>query len=330
MKNYAIIGFGGLGKTHFLNLIQIEKQRKDIRLAAICNADIESITKSIKINLGNVNLDDIDFSRYNLYTDYKEMIEKENLDFVFIALPTHLHCEVAVYCLNHGLNVYTEKPMAITLEQCEMMIDAAERNGKKLMVGQCLRFTGEYEFLHELVESGKYGKPIKAEFYRRSALPTWSFDNWLLKDDKSGSCIVDMHVHDVDQMVWLFGNPDTCMTVSTHEMADYESTYSLYKCGETNVMILTDWGIHASFQFSYGFNVTFENAYVVSLNGKVTVYTDGGAFEPEINGGDCYVKEVTEFIEAVVDGLPFRTADVQSVYETMKVVFNEKEISKRK
>ena len=160
MKNYAIIGFGGLGKTHFLNLIQIEKQRKDIRLAAICNADIESITKSIKINLGNVNLDDIDFSRYNLYTDYKEMIEKEDLDFVFIALPTYLHCEVAVYCLNHGLNVYTEKPMAITLTQCEMMIDAAERNGKKLMVGHCLRFTGEYEFLKELTEGGKYGKPI--------------------------------------------------------------------------------------------------------------------------------------------------------------------------
>ena len=86
------------------------------------------------------------------------MVEKEDLDFVFIALPTYLHCEAAVYCLNHGVNVYTEKPMAITLTQCEMMIDAAEKNGKKLMVGQCLRFTGEYELLKELTENGKYGK----------------------------------------------------------------------------------------------------------------------------------------------------------------------------
>ncbi len=330
MKNFAIIGFGGLGKTHFLNLIKIEEKRKDIRLAAICNADIESITKSIKINLGNVSLDDIDFSRYNLYTDYKEMIEKEDLDFVFIALPTYLHCEAAVYCLDHGVNVYTEKPMAITLTQCEMMIEASKRSGKKLMVGHCLRFTGEYELLKELTENGKYGKPIKAEFYRRSALPTWSFDNWLLKDDKSGSCIVDMHVHDVDQMVWLFGAPDTCMTMSTHQMADYESTYSLYKCGETAVMILTDWGIHSSFPFSYGYNVTFEDAYVVSHDGKVTVYTNESSFEPEINSDDCYYKEVNEFIEAVVDGKPFKTADVESVYETMKIVFNEKEISKKK
>jgi predicted dehydrogenase len=139
-----------------------------------------------------------------------------------------------------------------------------------------------------------------------------------------------MHVHDVDQMVWLFGAPDTCMTVSTHQMADYESTYSLYKCGETAVMILTDWGIHSSFPFSYGYNVTFEGAYIVSQNGKVTVYENGNSFEPEMSSGDCYYKEVNEFIEAVVDGKPFKTADVSSVYETMKVVFKEKEISKKK
>ena len=94
-------------------------------------------------------------------------------------------------------------------------------------------------------------------------------------------------------------------------------------------MILTDWGIHSSFPFSYGYNVTFENAYVVCQSGKVTVYTNESSFEPEINGGDCFYKEVSEFISAVVDGEPFRTADVGSVYETMKVVFSEKEISKK-
>ena len=330
MKNFAIIGFGGLGKTHFLNLLKIESERNDIRLSAICNADIESITKNVRINLGNVDIKDIDFSRFNLYTDYKEMVEKEKLDFVFITLPTYLHCEVALYCLEHGIDVYTEKPMAITLSQCESMMAAAKKNGRKLMVGHCLRFTGEYEFLKKLTESGKYGKVVKAEFYRRSALPTWSFDNWLLKDDKSGSCIVDMHVHDVDVMVWLFGKPDSCMTVSTHKMADYESTYSLYKCGDASVLILTDWGIHSSFPFSCGYNVTFEGAYAVCQNGKVTLYTNEGAEQVDTDSGDCFYKEVKEFIEAVADGKPFKTADVESVYKTMKVVFKEKEISKKK
>ena len=69
------------------------------------------------------------------------------------------------------------------------------------------------------------------------------------------------------------------------------------------------------------------SSFIINLNkGRKIVFLAGRGN----NGGDCYVKEVTEFIEAVVDGLPFRTADVQSVYETMKVVFNEKEISKKK
>ena len=76
MKRYAIIGFGGLGKKHFLNLLEIEKKRNDIQLVAICNSSTESIFENITINIGTTELSGVDFSKYNLYTDYKEMIEK--------------------------------------------------------------------------------------------------------------------------------------------------------------------------------------------------------------------------------------------------------------
>lgn len=329
MKNFAIIGFGGLGKTHFLNLLEIEKKRGDIRLAAICNADIESITKNITINLGDVNVDSIDFSRFNLYTDYKEMIEKENLDFVFIALPSYLHSEVGVYCLNHGIDVYTEKPMAITYEQCEALIDAAKANNKELMVGQALRFCNEYKFLKDAIEKNTYGKPIKAEFVRKSFLPKWSYENWLLTENKSGGCIVDMHVHDVDIMIWLFGKPDEIHSLSTHNMATFESVYGIYKYPDVSVMILTDWGIHSTYKFRATYNVTFENAYVECINGKVTVYTDDEEKEIEFEPNNCYYEEAEEFIAAVVDGVPMKTATVESVYETMKVVFEEKAAAKK-
>ena len=124
-----------------MNLIQVEEERKDIRLSAICNSDIESITKNTKINLGNVSIEHIDFSKYNLYTDYKKMIEKEDLDFVFITLPSYLHYEVSLYCLNHGIAVYCEKPMAITFSECEKMVEALKKSGKCLMIGQSLRFS---------------------------------------------------------------------------------------------------------------------------------------------------------------------------------------------
>lgn len=330
MKKFAIIGFGGLGKTHFLNLIKIQEKRKDIKLVAICNSDIESISKSVTINLGNVNIDDIDFSQYNLYTDYKEMIEKEDLDFVFITLPSHLHSEVGVYCLNHGIHVYTEKPMAITAEQCEDLMNASKINNKKLMVGQVLRFSNEYKFIKDAILENKYGKVIKAEFTRKSFLPKWSFDNWLLTDNKSGGCIVDMHVHDVDIMMWLFGNPLNFNVLSSHKMATFESVYALYEYSDKSVMILTDWGIHSTYKFKATYNITFENAYVECINGEVTVYTDDNEEKISFESSDPFYVEVEEFIESVVNDKEFTTADTESVYNTMKLIFAEKDFIKNK
>ena len=328
MKNYAIIGFGGLGKTHFLNLLKTEQERKDIRLAAICNSDIESVTKNMTINTGSVSLEHIDFSEFNLYTDYKEMIEKENLDFVFIALPTYLHCEVTVYCLEHGVSVYCEKPMATTLEECERMVEASEKNGKCLMIGQSVRFDATYRFIKEAIENGTYGKVVKAELDRRSPLPNWSFENWMLREDKSGGCIVDMHVHDVDMMVWLFGTPKKIYSLASHKKAAYESVYSLYGYDEHMVSIVADWGLPSSYKFNYGLKITFENAYIEIKEEKLTLYTDEKTETMDVGKDNGLILAENEFISCVVDKVPLKTAPLESVYETMKTVFAEKEFIK--
>lgn len=326
MKKFAIIGFGALGKIHFGNLIKIAEQRKDIMLVAICNDDIETISKNITINIGNVSVDNVDFSKYNLYSDYKEMLEKEQLDFVFVTLPSFLHCEVCTYCLEYGLDVYTEKPMAITMEQCDKMMAAVKSSGKKLMVGHCLRFSEEYIYLKKLIESGEYGKVVKAEFSRKSPLPVWSAGGWLLDENKSGGCIVDMHIHDVDVMVWLFGVPDDVTSYTTNCRSAFESSFALYKYPDLNVSIIGDWGIATSYKFKAQYSVTFEKAYVECIGGKVMLYTDEGSCELDLTSDtNMYYKEETEFIEAVVDGKPFVTADINSVYETMKIIFKERQ-----
>ena len=324
MKNFAIIGFGGLGKMHFLNLLKLQKERGDIRLTAICNSDLEAITKSMQLNISAVSMDNIDFSSYHLYTDYQEMVEKEALDFVFIALPSYLHCEVAVYCMEHGIDVYTEKPMAVNPRQCERMIETSRTTGQKLMVGQSLRFSDEYIFLKKAIENNTYGRVVKAEFSRKSPLPGWSFQNWLLDEEKSGGCLVDMHVHDVDVMMWLFGKPEDVHVVTSHRMAEFESVYAIYKYPEHAVSIIGDWGLHTSYCFRAFYGVTFEKAYVECVNVVITVYTNEGKEEIALPGGDGLYREEVEFIEGVVDGKPFVTADVESVYETMKLVFTEK------
>lgn len=328
MKNFAIIGFGGLGKTHFLNLLRHEKERGDICLKAICNDTLETIKNDITINITTATISDIDFSRFNLYTDYKEMVEKENLDFVIVALPTFLHSEVSIYLLNHGIDVLIEKPMAASLLECREMIAAAEKNGRKLMVGHSLRFSQEYKFLKETVINKTYGNPIKAEFARKSPLPSWSFGNWMLDETKSGGCIIDMHVHDVDMMQWLFGSPEEINVAASNNMAPFECTYSIYKYPNFIASIITDWGIQGSFSFTSSFAITFENAYIESVNGNLKIYTNNEVIDGNLIENNELYEEEKEFIEAVVDGKPFKTADVYSVYETMKIVFKEKEIAK--
>lgn len=326
MKKYAIIGFGALGKIHFGGLMQIEKERNDICLTAICNDDIGSISKNVTINLGDVSIGNIDFSKYNLYTDYKEMIEKEELDFVFVTVPSFLHSEICAYCLKKGLDVYTEKPMAITMEQCDEIMQTVKDSNKKLMVGHCIRFSSEYMYLKELVESGKYGKPIKAEFSRKSPLPAWSAGGWLLDEKRSGSCVVDMHVHDLDAMMWLFGKPEEVTAYTTNSKVAKESVFALYKYPDLVVSIVTDWGLPAGYKFTWKYIVTFEKATVECVKGEVTLYTDEGETSVALDNTETmYQREEREFIKFVVDEKPSERADINSVYETMKLLFEEKE-----
>ena len=98
-------------------------------------------------------------------------MDKEDLDFVICALPTYLHKKYAVMAMEKGLHVFSEKPMARWSAEAQEMIEVSQKTGKKLMIGQCLRFSGLYEKAKEYIDSGIYGKVLRAEFKRYSCLP---------------------------------------------------------------------------------------------------------------------------------------------------------------
>ncbi len=227
MYKYAIIGLGGLGKLHLGNLLMLEKERGDISLVAICDKDPPT-ESSVKINLGTVDLGDIDFSRYHYYADYKDMFANEELDFVVSVLPTFIHDDVAVYALERGVSIFSEKPMALTLDGCDRMLEAAESSGKTLMIGQCLRFNASYRGVRDYIRSGEFGRCYRAEFFRYSPTPGWSKGGWLLDVSRSGGCAFDMHMHDVDMINWLFGMPSSLRSVVTEAKLELESIFTQY------------------------------------------------------------------------------------------------------
>ena len=211
MMNYAIIGFGGLGKVHFRNTKELSEKVEDIRLVAICDVDESTFTTQRNINISS-DQTKLDLTGYNLYTDVEELFEKEKLDFIITALPTYIHEKIAVMAMERGIHVFSEKPMAINAEQAQNMLDKAEENNVKLMIGQCVRYFPHYVILKDIIDSKKYGEVKFAHFIRTSAIPKWSWENWFRDEAKSGGVVLDMHVHDVDYINYVFGKPDSVYT----------------------------------------------------------------------------------------------------------------------
>lgn len=328
MYKYGIIGFGGLGKTLLGNLIELEKERGDFKLCSICGADRDSFKKSIKINIGIVDISHYDFSECSFYDDYKELIEKEKPDFVLLTVPTYLHEEIAVYALSHGVNVFSEKPMALNDEGCENMLRASKESGKKLMIGQCLRFDPAYMKLKEYIENETFGKPYRAEFTRYSPTPMWTWNNWILDPEKSGGCILDMHIHDVDLINWYFGKPNKIRSAMTEKKVKRESVFTQYFYDDLFVTASADWSMPQTFTFEARTLVNFEDATVVVEGGKITVYKDDEVYEPTLFKESCFMAEMRALVEWIIDEKPCIATTPVSVRESIKMALEEVEAAK--
>lgn len=140
--NCAVIGCGVISENH---LYAIEKLA-GLKLAAVCDI----VEEKAKNTAEKYNV--------NYYTDYREMLDKEQLGGVHICLPHYLHKEVTIYCLEKGIPVLCEKPMALNAKEAQEMADEAKRNGTKLDVIFQNRLSSASTLIFETLKSGKLGK----------------------------------------------------------------------------------------------------------------------------------------------------------------------------
>ena len=148
----GIVGLGGMGNVHSDSWR--ENPRADI--IAMCDIKPEKCDEYIK----RTHIED---QGIKVYVDYKEMIEKEQLDVVDIATPNDMHSVIAVYALEHGINVFCEKPDAINAAEQKKMKDASEKNGKLLMIGFVRRFGNDCALLKDFIDNDQFGEIYYAE-----------------------------------------------------------------------------------------------------------------------------------------------------------------------
>lgn len=324
MSRVCLIGFGSMGRVHFRNYLKLENEDFPIKLTAICDFDPGKFEgQFVPGNMETVK-SEFDLSKYNLYRNIDEMIDCEKPDFVDICLPTYLHAEVSIKCSNKGIHVICEKPMALNSGLCAGMIEAAKKNGKKLMVGHCLRFWPEYEYLKKCIETGVFGEAVSAYFFRGGGTPGWSKNSWLVVKEKSGGCMFDLHVHDVDMANWLFGKPESVSSSARNFVPgsgyDIVSTNYMYNDGKV-VNIQADWSLNGDFGFDMRYRVSFERANLVYQDGILKINPkDGKSFIPELVKESAYYREIRYFSEIILNNTGNSVNPPESSMETIKIV----------
>ncbi|HPM08644.1 MAG TPA: Gfo/Idh/MocA family oxidoreductase [Candidatus Pacearchaeota archaeon] len=176
--NVAVIGTGNMGKNH----VRIFSQLKSVDLVAIC--DINPKTKKEISNL----------YKCNGYLDYKEMLAKEKIDAVSIAVPTKSHKEIAIYCFKKNINTLLEKPIAHTTQEANEILEIANQSKAKFTVGHIERFNPAVLELSKLIKNGKLGKVL--------SINTKRLGPYVPKKRDTG-VILDIAVHDIDIINFL-------------------------------------------------------------------------------------------------------------------------------
>ena len=334
----AMIGFGGIAKSHKKGYEILAAEGANVRLVAICDIDPGRFTAGTVTNLGAekaANLDGI-----NTYTNVDEMLEKEDFSMVDICIPTYLHCEYAIKMMKAGKHVLSEKPMALNSADCEKMLAAAKEYNRVLMIGQCLRFEPAYLYLKKCVDEGTFGKLKNMRMHRMSSHPMWGFEQWYTKTEKSGGCIMDLHIHDVDFVLSLFGQPKSLHSVRNvlGEKNAYVNTLMQYE--DHVVGVEGTWDLPASHPFQATFRVVFEKAVVENADGKFMLYTAQGAQPIAIEkkelsavggtGGNIsdlggYYNELLYFTDCAASGKPICQATLSQASESLTFLL-EKEL----
>ena len=298
----ALIGYGGIARSHSAGYNALQAEGEPIRLVAACDINPDQFARKVAINTGadKGKLPE----NIHTYTNIEDLIASEDFDMADICLPSYLHSEYAVKLLKAGKHVLSEKPMALNTEQCDAMLQAAQEANRKLMIGQCLRFNACYLYLKDCVDSGKYGTLRHLFMERLSAQPRWGFEHWFENTEKSGGCILDMHIHDVDYARFILGEPKavSCISLDGDVRWQIENTRMYYD--NKLVVINGSWDEAATCKFHAGFRARFEKATVISDCKTVTVYPDEGEpFAGELIHSNHHItEEIRAFVHELLAG----------------------------
>lgn len=301
MKRIGVIGCGGMGITHLLSLKVLAVQQ-DINVTAMADLRSSALDKALSI-----------WPNASCYSEGMQLLEKEELDIVLICLPSYLHTPYAARAMEKKMDVFLEKPVCLSEEDCSLLSKLQKDTGSKVLVGQVVRMMEEYIYLKTLVDQQTYGKLRSLVMWRLSGLVDWGYENWFRDLNRSGSVILDLHIHDVDYLRYLLGEPDEISVTSRkniHGMPEQVMTH--YRYGNVIASAEAVWDNPKGFPFEAGYRACFEDATVLfnsNASEKIVEF---------LSTGEQHIPTIEKEYQAVNEVATINVSELGPYYNEMK------------
>lgn len=301
----CLIGCGRAGMIHARNY---KNKIENARMVAVVDT-IDTAAKAAAEELG--------IEKY--YTDYKDILNDSEIDAVVVVAPTNLHKPIVLDCAAAGKHIFCEKPMAMTVEECDEMIAACDKHHVKLQIGFMRRFDASFREAKQLLASGAIGDLVQIHSNTRGPSKPRP---WMYDIKKSNGILAEVNSHDIDAVRWMadsdiesvyavagnFRNPE-----ARAEYPDYYDSVLMNGTLKNGVHFCIDGAAYVQ----YGYDSKME---IIGTKGKICVgrsdkefvrctTVENGTATPFVNSWmtlfiDAYLAEDTSFVNAVLNDTP--------------------------
>lgn len=298
----AILGAGFMGGTHAKAFQRVE----GVEIAAIY-AHSDKRAGPLAQELGAVWTDNID-----------RILQDDTIDAIDNCLPTPEHRPLTEAALAAGKHVLLEKPIALTDADAAALVAAGEASDKVFMMAHVLRFWPEYVELQKLASDGSLGELRSGLAYRRQPFPAWSA--LFARSDLTGGAVIDMMIHDIDALNWVFGAPVavTANGIRNPRSNGWDQVQMLIDYGTTSAVVDGGMMMPESYPFSSTLQVLGSEGFVEydfqaggrsveeagGTNALLLFPNEGDPKTLEVEQQDPYLAEIEYFVECIRSGKP--------------------------
>ncbi len=294
----GLIGAGAIGRVHADN---IHRNIKGARLAAVADVD-QKAAKSVA-------------GEAKIYSDFHEMIRDPSVEAIIVCTPPFLKMEITKEAAAAGKAVFCEKPISVTLQDTDRMVDIVKKGGIKFQVGYQRRFDPSYLKAKQAMESGELGQLLLLKEHNRD--PPGPILGWSTMPEKSGGIFLDTTSHDFDAVRWLSGSEvervyaegAALVYEELRKNGDFDTTTVVMKL-QSGALAYVD----SCYNTAYGFDARLEMlgtkaAVSVDMGEKsfAHVMTQGGTSNEYFNGfaarwSQAYRDEIADFVDSIRTG----------------------------